>query len=63
MCSANRFEVSRAKKAKPKKCNDHYSNLGEGGHQDPLIKTQSSLLKNHPKRRSTPNLRNTQGLV
>jgi hypothetical protein len=39
MCNANWLEASYAKKAKPKKHNNHYNNLGKGSHQNPLLKS------------------------
>jgi hypothetical protein len=39
MCNANALETCYAKKIKPRKHNDHYNNLGKGGHQNPLLKS------------------------
>ncbi len=39
MCNANWLEAGCAKKTKPRKHNDHYNNLGKGGHRDPLLKS------------------------
>jgi hypothetical protein len=55
--------VGHSKKAKPRKHNNCYNNLGERGHQDPPIKSQLSSLNNHPKHRSTSNLRNIQKMA